>query len=343
MRVLVTGSSGFLGRAVTHALLRAKHQLRLLVRNRNSFVPVGDHIEIADGDLLDRASLARAMRGQDAVIHAAGFISLKPRDRDRLEQVNVEGTRNVVTEAARMRIPVVHTSSVATVGYTDEPQVRDGACLMPADQATEFGYAGSKLRAEQQALLSAARGHHIVVMNPGLLLGPGDLQDGSTRPVAQYLRREMPFCLGGGISIADVRDVADAYVAALSKGSSGRRYLLGSHNLTYAQLFQSLSTITGLPTVAPVPRYMAAPWGVWSEWSAMLSPHRFEELNSISVKYASMFNYCDSSSAITDLGYRARPLEVTLRDTVVDLLKRGAATPSTTRMRQLLSTATEEN
>jgi dihydroflavonol-4-reductase len=340
MKVLVTGATGFLGSWITRALLARGHRVRVLVRAHGAPPRpdglAGLEVEKVEGDVLDRAALSAATRGVGGVVHAAGLISTRPRDRRRLYEVNVGGTRNVLEVAGERGVRVVHTSSVATVGFTADPQSRDESFRAEAADLLDYAYADSKRMAEELALELADGGVQVVTLLPGLLLGPGDSESGSTRVVLQHLRRLLRFAPTGGISFGDVRDVAGAYVAALAKGKPGRRYILAGANRGYGELGHMLAAMTGIDAPWPLPTPLAQVWGLWSEAAAAIAPHPMEELTLVTATYAARFNFCDATRAERELGYRPRAFEATLRDTVVDLLRRGLAPASTDKLRALI-------
>jgi dihydroflavonol-4-reductase len=317
-------------------LVEARYQVRVLLRATSSRGALdGIAVEPALGDILDPASLARAMKGVDAVVHTAGLVSLRPRDRSELEAVNVDGARNVLDAAENVGARVIHTSSIATVGYTLHPDVRNENDWLDPTDAVSYPYAASKRESELYALEKARRGLDVVVVNPGYLLGPGDPHFSSTRLVLQYLQGEARFYLQGGISFADVRDVAEAYVSALSAGRTGERYILAGSNRSYRELFERLSQITALdrpvPALTPVAQY----WGLISEALGIVRRHPYEELNLTSVAFGSRFNYCSSDKAARELGYLPRDIDHTLRATIVDHLRRSAAPARTPELEAL--------
>src|SRR4051794_38418984 len=185
MRGLVTGATGFLGSWVVRALLQAGDRPRALVRSLPHAL-AGLPVDLVVGDVLDRASVKRALAGMDAVIHVAGLVSLRRRDRELLQRVNVEGTRLVIGLAAERGVRAIHTSTIATIGFTEEPRLADEESRLSPEAAALYPYAASKLAAEEVALSIARGGAQVVVLNPGLLLGPGDLRLSSTRFVHHY-------------------------------------------------------------------------------------------------------------------------------------------------------------
>src|SRR5206468_2858608 len=104
----------------------------------------------------------------------------------------------------------------------------------------DFRYARSKARGEQHALAAAADGMDVVVVNPGFVIGPGDVNRVSSWPVEEYLRGLLRFSVRGGLSYVDVRDVVAGMLLAEERGQAGERYILTSPegNLPYADFFQ---------------------------------------------------------------------------------------------------------
>jgi dihydroflavonol-4-reductase len=326
-KVLVTGATGFLGSWLVRQLLADGYQVRVLVRARSRHGMLDGRCQRVAGDLLDPTSLPPALAGVDAVIHAAAMISMRPRDREQMYRVNVDGTRHLLAAATAAGVRVLFVSTIGTVGFSAGPVARDESQSPAPDEFEDHSYVQSKHESERLALQASAAGADVVVVNPGLLLGPGDSNDGSTRIVSRFLGGQSPCYAAGGISFADVRDVARACVTALARGRTGQRYLLGAHNRSYRQLLDALSAITGQPPAVPLVPALAAASAVWSETAARIWTHRFEEWNSTTARYSARFNYCRMDKAIRELDYRPRPFDETLRDTVADVLRRRAAGP----------------
>ena len=206
---------------------------------------------------------------------------------------------------------------MAAVGATVAPVVLDEDSPFRL-VARDYHYAASKRAAEELVLEAGRSRAKVMVLNPGMMFGPGDERLTSTLPVAEYLQGLMRFYPEGGMSFCDVRDVADAFVSALDRGRLGRRYIVAGANWSYRRLFETLQEITGLH------RTWSAAWpltygvGWMSELAAGIRAHRFEGLNRTVARYARLFNYADSSRAGRELGYQPRDFRVTLRDTVAD-------------------------
>ncbi len=230
---LVTGASGFLGSSVADELLREGWQVRTIVRTKPRD---GLHWPAAcdalRGDLRRVEDVRAAMQGVDAVFHLAAEYSLARHRAERMERDNVATTANVLDAARRADVPLVHTSSVATIGLPGDGGLGDEDAPLPEAQIVG-GYKRSKVASEAVALAAAASGQHVVVVNPTAPVGPGDHRPTPTgRLVRDAAFGRMPAVVDTGLNVVSAADVAIGHRLALEKGASGRRYILGGDNLT---------------------------------------------------------------------------------------------------------------
>src|SRR5271155_4671527 len=268
MLAFLTGATGFLGSHVARALADQGADLRLLVRPTSNLKNLdGLRAETAVGDLRDPASLEKAMAGCEAVFHVAADYRLWLRDPAEMYRSNVEGTRAILTAARKNAVRcVVYTSSVATVGFTGNghPAGEDS----PVSLADMIGhYKRSKFMAEQLALEAGRGGMRVVTVNPTTPIGEQDIKPTPTgRIVVDFLKKKFPAYVETGLNLVDVRECARGHVAALEKGRSGERYILGGENLTLKQILDKLAAITGLASpTARVPYVVALATGVVDE------------------------------------------------------------------------------
>jgi dihydroflavonol-4-reductase len=248
MKALVTGSSGFIGAATCRALLEHGYSVRAFHRATSSLRQLENLVvEHAVGDLTQPETVLAAMQDVDAVFHCAAWVGFN--EPGRLYSVNVEGTRTVVQAALQAGVRrLVHTSSVTAMGIPDMGSVSLSDENRTWNHTPElFPYGYSKYLAELEVQKGVARGLDAVIVNPTLVLGPGDIYRQSSSIVRQFANRKVPVAVQGGINIIHVNDVAEGQVAALEHGSSGERYILGGSNLTYLELCQVLSQVTGVP------------------------------------------------------------------------------------------------
>jgi dihydroflavonol-4-reductase len=243
MTTLVTGASGFLGWHVARLLLERGHHVRALVRPGSKVA--GLDVEIVTGDLRDAASLDRAVAGCNLVFHVAADYRLWAKDPRELYRSNLDGTHNLLEAARSARVErIVYTSTVGCIGIPhggigDE---ETPVCLL--DMAGH--YKRSKYLAEGVALEYARDGLPVVIVNPTAPVGDHDVKPTPTgKIVLDFLNGDMPAFIDTGLNIVDVRDAAEGHLLACEHGRNGERYILGSENLTLAQILQKLAAITG--------------------------------------------------------------------------------------------------
>jgi dihydroflavonol-4-reductase len=306
VRVLVTGATGFLGSHIVEQLLSAGHEVRALVRSDQRI-----NAEIVRGDVTNAASLAPAMAGCEAVIHSAAVVTFKVREAARQRDVNVQGTRNVVEAARTAGVKrLVFTSSVAAIGM---PNGR------AADESTRYdwpvGLVYNETKRDAEDIVRHARDLETISLNPALVLGPRERYHHSLplfRLARWGLLQVVP---AGGATLCDVRDVAAAHVAALTKGRPGERYVLGGPQLTFAELAAELAVATGgRPARAEIPslfvRFGALPL-VIAERLGLPMPY-----SPLYAPYLTMRAFYKSDRAVADLGYRMRSAAETIGDAV---------------------------
>ena len=240
---LVTGASGFLGWHVARVLRERGYPVRALVR-AGSRVDALD-VEPMTGDLRDADSLGRAVAGCGLVFHVAADYRLWAKEPSELYRSNVDGTRNVLEAARQAGVErVVYTSTVGCIGVPDGGIGNEDLPVSLADMAGD--YKRSKFLAEQVALEFARRGLPVVIVNPTAPVGDHDVKPTPTgKIVVDFLNGDMPAFIDTGLNVVDVRDIAEGHWLACERGRQGERYILGSENLTLAQILQQLAQITG--------------------------------------------------------------------------------------------------
>ncbi len=310
---LVTGGTGFIGSHLVRQLAARGDELRLLVRESSDAGHLtGFEWERVDGDVTDRASVRLAMEGVERVFHVAGTTSMRRRDRDKVFEVNVGGTRNVMEEALRAGVVrVVHTSSAGAVGPARPHGTADESQPFKAGHLG-IAYINAKHDAEGVAMRVGARGLPVVVVNPTFVLGPDDPSGTSNALVRRLLLRRLPAYLEGGLNIVDVRDVASGHLLADERGHEGERYLLAGRNFTQQRLFADLSRIAGVPP--PVFKLSGSAMLATVEalsLAGLPSPTSPDE-----VRAGMQWWTYSNQKAVEQLGWEPRPHEETLEDTV---------------------------
>lgn len=324
---LVTGATGFLGRHLVRELLEMQPEISLRLLCRRASAWSGDRaVEVITGDVTRLDDVLRAADGVGEIYHLAGVVSRNPGDQELLYQVHIEGTRNVCEAARRHGVKkAVLVSSSGTVAVSREPVAQDEQSGFKSELVGEWPYYLSKIFAEKVALDYVRRySLPIVIVNPSLILGPGDDRQSSTGDIALFLEGQILAIPQGGLNFVDVRDAAAALVAAMREGRPGERYLLGGANWTFRELIENLGQVCR----RRAPRLQLS--ARWSLLAAQLLRHLFPllgkqfRLDGASIKMASYFWYCETAKAKAELGFRPRDPVATLRDTVEDITKRVA-------------------
>ena len=236
------------------------------------------------------------------------------------------GTR-VTLEAARAAgvKRVVHASTSGTLAISDDADaVATEDTPAPLAYIERFAYYRTKLYAEYEALEQARQGLEVVIVNPSLLLGPGDVHGSSTGDVKRFLDGRIPLIPAGGVAYVDARDAAAAMVLAMTTGTPGRRYLVNASNCTLAEFFGRLERVSGVkgPTLKMMKSTTLARLGAKALERAARVIGAEAPVDPVSAEMGQLFWYCDSGRAERELGWVARDPVATLADTVRDL--RGA-------------------
>lgn len=329
-RVWLAGATGFLGSHALEALRRAGHEVVATSRSGDESRGIAP-VDLCDGELVEQSAA-----GCEAAVLAAGAVSRDPDDAAALHRAHVVGTRTALAALRRAgvrRVVYVSTSGTIAVGR-DQDRVFTEESNAPMEIIARWPYYRTKLYAEREALGANGEGFEVVVLNPTLLLGPGDERDSSTGDVRRFLNKEIPAIPAGGMSFVDVRDVARACVSALERGRPGERYLLSAKNLTIAAFFARLERISGVRApVLRMPRQRAVAIGVNKLFTrAVKAIGGTPPVDEISVEMAQYYWYCNSSKAERELEFAPRDDGETLRDTVADLVERGVAFPKGARV-----------
>jgi dihydroflavonol-4-reductase len=317
-KTLVTGGTGFVGRAVVTALLDAGRQVRVLVRDPKHPALAGLDVEPAVGDLKDAGSLEKAVQGCHRIFHVAADYRLWVPDPAEMYAVNVEGTRALLAAAAAAGVErVVYTSTVGALGNPGNGTPGNEAT--PVSIAEMVGhYKRSKFLAEEVALDFARKGVPLVVVNPSTPVGPWDSRPTPTgRMVIDYLQGRMPAYLETGLNLVHVQDVARGHLLAAEKGRVGEKYILGHENLSLSQIFQILAEISGIPAPTVKLAYgVVLPLAYLAEFWARHVSHREPRMTLTAVRMAKKYMYFDSSKAMQELGYAPTSVRRALEEAV---------------------------
>jgi dihydroflavonol-4-reductase len=311
MKVLVTGATGFIGGNLVRKLRERGYAVRALVRpSSNRVLLRGLDIEEVPGDLLEPPSLDEALRGCEALFHAAAQYTFWAPHPETIYLANVVGTVNVLTAARRAGTrKVVYTSTEATVGMEGREPATEA--LTAAFEELPGHYKRSKLLAERVARWMCREGLPLVVVNPTMPIGPGDLKPTPTgKVIVDFLNRRMPAFVRTGMNVVDVEDVAEGHILALERGQIGQRYILGNRNVTFREILMILERITGLsaPRVR-LPLFAAMGAAFVDELISGMLLRRPPRIPISAVQASRKVRHFDCSRAVRELGMPQNPIE----------------------------------
>jgi dihydroflavonol-4-reductase len=317
--VLVTGASGFLGWHVARVLTERGYPVRALVRPGSRVRELA--VEAVTGDLRDPRSLAAAVAGCELVFHVAADYRLWAKDASELYRSNVEGTRNLLAAAGRAGVRrIVYTSTVGTIGIPlhgpGEQGLGDERTPVSLDEMAG-DYKRSKFQAEQVALDFARGGLDVVIVNPTAPIGDHDVKPTPTgRIVLDFLLGRMPAFIDTGLNVVDARDVAEGHLLALERGRTGERYILGSENLTLAEILERLAKITGRkPPRLRLPYAVAYCAGICSTaWAEVTGAPPRVPMEAVRMARKKM--WVSDAKARRELGWNPAPAETALERAV---------------------------
>jgi dihydroflavonol-4-reductase len=315
---LVTGGTGFVGANVVRELLAAGATVRVLARlSSDRRALEGVRADIVTGDLLDPASLARAVSGVQTVYHVAADYRLWAPDPAVLYRANVDGTRAILEAAAQAGIGrVVYTSTVGALGIPKDgtPGTED----TPVSLADMVGpYKASKFLAERVAMDYAERGLGVIIVNPSAPIGPWDVKPTPTgQMVVDFMKGKMLATVDTGLNLVHVRDVARGHLLAAERGKPGQKYILGAENLSLSAIGSLLAAITGRrPPRFKVPYAVAWCGAVCMEGMARLTGGP-PAVPLTAVRMAKKRMYFSAAKAVRELGLPQTDVRVALRDAV---------------------------
>ncbi|MEM8497082.1 MAG: NAD-dependent epimerase/dehydratase family protein [Pseudomonadota bacterium] len=315
MRVFVTGGTGFIGSHTGHALLKAGHSLKLFVRNKQKAKDLfgGKIRSIAVGDIESAEDVRKAMRGCDAVIHMAAMVSTSKDDAERVYKTNLAAAENVLGQAAELGCKkIIHVSSVTAL-YDPSAKVLNHKS--PPGKA-QNAYGRSKVDCEKFARVLQEQGAPLHITYPASVIGPDD--PGLTEPHAGLIANlfglglDMP----SGNQYVDVRDVANAHAALLTRRLKPGRYMLGGHYVSWKDLYATLERLTGrdllmLPIPGAAMRMLGRTLDVLKPLMDSKTPITHEAM-----VYATKWIKMDNRHTEKDLKLRFRPFEESLIEAI---------------------------
>ena len=320
MKYFITGATGFIGGRLARQLRNAGHEVIAVVRTpakAQDLAQLG--VTLHQGDVTEKESMRKPMTGVDGVFHVAGWYKVGVRDKSQAYAINVEGTRNVLELMKELKIPKgVYTSTLAVNSDTHGVE---------ADEKYHFTgkyisvYDATKAEAHDVAVKMIKEGLPLVIVQPGLVYGPGDTSSVRTSLI-QYLTKQLPVMpKQTAFSWGHVDDIAHAHWLAMEKGKVGENYNICGPTYTFIDALKIANEITGVRLPMAVPagmiRAMSTMMYVFDKFIPVPESYTGEGLRII----AGVTYIGTNAKAKRELGYDPRPLKEGLAETLKHEMK----------------------
>ena len=316
---IVTGANGHLGNTILRILQQQKQKVRgLILPDEEGRLKGG--IVYYRGDVRDRDSLRPIFMNtwgdEIIVIHTAGIVDISDEVTERMYDVNVNGTKNILALCREYGVGrLVYVSSVHAIPEKGQFQVLQEVKDFSADEVVG-GYAKTKAEATQAVLRAAEEGLNAVVVHPSGILGPYDTSSNHlVQLVVDYAEGRLPACVKGGYDFVDVRDVAEGCLAAVDKGKAGECYILSNRHYEIRDILEMIRSMQKVRRVPTLPMWMARAAEPLLAWYAKRKKRR-----PLYTRY-SLYTLCSNDrfshdKATEELNYHPRDLYQTIRDTI---------------------------
>ena len=248
--ILVTGGTGFVGAHVLFELLKSGEKVKALKRENSSlqltekifsfytddYKQLLSQIEWIIGDIKDIISLDDAMQGISQIYHCAAVVSFEPKEKTNMLKTNINGTANLVNIALKYKVnKFCYVSSIAAIGRTENDDlITEETAWKSSDRNSN--YAKSKYAAEREVWRGVEEGLNVIIVNPSVILGPGEWKQGSSK-IFETMWKGTKYYTFGVNGYVDVRDAAKAMVKLMKSPIKNQRFILSSENISYLDLF----------------------------------------------------------------------------------------------------------
>ena len=330
-KVLVTGATGFLGSWLVKQLHFENYEIKILTRPNSNLdalvenkLKPGVDFKICGGDILDIKSIKDALIDCNGIFHLAGFVAYRPKDREKLHQINVVGTNNVIKAVQECSnsnpIRMLHTSSVVTMGasYTQNEIRNEDSKFNLAH--LNLGYFETKREAESLIKEQCSRNQlNATIINPSTIYGFGDSRKGSRKNQIKVAKGRLKFYTPGGVNVIAVEDCVNGMISAYKKGRIGERYVLCGENLLIKDLFKVIaSEANQSPPNILLPKFVLTGLGLVSDIANACGFNL--GMSSETAITSSLFHWFECKKAMNELDFKFGPANQAIKKSV-DWLK----------------------
>lgn len=316
---IITGANGHLGNTIIRSLIGKNLCIRGLILPGDQFYPIPG-VEYIEGDVRNKESLRNLFKGSENydtyVIHTAGIIDISEKISPLLYDVNVNGTKNIISLCLEYNVKrLVYVSSVHAIPEKDSSSViAETGRFSPSEVVG--GYAKTKAEATQAVLDAAAAGLNAVIVHPSGILGPyGGSENHLVQLLSDYICGRIPACVRGGYDFVDVRDVADGCILALKKGVCGECYILSNRHYEIKDVLKMVKSVYGGRRLPVLPMWLAKIFIPVFQLHSKIFKKRplYTKYSLYTLKSNDRFSH---DKATAELGYKPRDLLCTIKDTI---------------------------
>jgi nucleoside-diphosphate-sugar epimerase len=339
--ILVTGGTGLVGSHLLYKLLKTSNKVRAIYRREHKLALVKkvfsyysadyeslfQQIEWVEADITDIPALQRAFQNIDYVYHCAAFVSFEPDKYHVLRKINIEGTANVVNLCLSHQVKkLCYVSSIAAIGHQQNPQqliTEDTHWNQDADNSV---YAITKYGAEIEVWRGTQEGVDAVILNPGIIIGPGLWNSGGSSSLIKKIYKGMPYYTHGVTAYVDVDDVVRAMVLLMQSPIKNERFIVISENLSFKQFQQQTALALGVKPATKEATALILGIGWRLDWLSRLFTGKRRRLSRQMTKSARSITKYDASKIKSTLDFEFKPMQVSIEETCqlfLDDLKNG--------------------
>lgn len=327
-KIFLTGGTGFLGGHILINLYKKGYKIRALIRKSSSFEQlkilckfyditfdkIKNSVEWVYGNTLEYKSITENTEGIKEIYHCAGKVSFNDKNKEEIFNTNIKGTKNIINAALEKGIKnICYISSTSALGdmgngeYIDEitPRIKN---------KRRSAYSESKFKAEQEVLAGKEKGLNIVIVNPGIILGPGDITKGSLMLIKTGTKG-MPFYTNATTGYVDVRDVANICIRLMEKEIFGERFILTSENASYKKIFTLSAKEYGKPAPFIHAGHSLLKTAAFFSYIYGKITKKVPQLTKETIASAEKKTFYSNGKIKTALNYSFIPIEKTITDT----------------------------
>lgn len=334
--ILVTGGTGLVGSHLLYKLLKTNQKVKAIYRREHKlalvqkvfayysddFETLYQKIEWINADITDVPSLQIAFKDVDYVYHCAAFVSFEPDQYHHLRKINIEGTANVVNLCLYNQVKkLCYVSSIATIGHHPDQQKLITEDTQWNQEDDNSAYAITKYGAEMEVWRGTQEGVDAVILNPGIIIGPGLWNSGGSSSLIKKIYNGMPYYTNGVTAYVDVDDVVRAMVLLMQSPIKNERFIVISENLSFKEFQLQTALALGVKPASKEATSFILGIGWRLDWLNRLVTGKRRRLSRQMTKSARSITKYDATKLKNVLDFEFKPLQLSIKQSCQLFLK----------------------